>query len=171
MNPAFLYHGSRFEQAELKPGFQHSNELVHWDHTESNKFLYACTVESLAVELGFASSIEKQFKIDRFHVTDKKILIQTDEKITVKDLERVPMFLYIIRFHADDGWVKNDNKHNGINTEYKTKETIYDIDRCKAIKAKDWLSHYDVTITRSAPPKVEGASKQVMESYPAYVQW
>jgi hypothetical protein len=114
--PPFLYHGSRFKQPELMPGFLRSGKLVRWDNTESNKFLYATTEKSLAIELGFASSIEKQFKIDRFEVEHGKMHIQTADYMTIKDLEKVPVFIYTIEYEREDGWMKNRNDHNGIDT-------------------------------------------------------
>jgi hypothetical protein len=170
--PQYLYHGSRFEQTELKPGFYHSGKLVTWDGTENNKHLYATTDESLAVELGFASSIEKQFPIDRFHVDKKKIKIQTKQPLTVQQLEQVPVFVYTIELLPQEGWVKNNNKHNGIDSEWKTPETVKAIVHCRAVNVREWLKHYQIDIQRVMPSVGEGSSKEAMESAtPAYIGW
>jgi len=155
------------------PGFLRSGVLVEWDKTESNRFLYATSVLNTAWELGFASSIEKAFDIERFHVHQGKILIQTQEPITVEDLEKVPVYLYTIHYQDKDGWVKNFNEHNGLDTEYKTKQTIRAIESCVKLDVRKWICNYDVTIEEVLPDIKVGKSKQVtLESHrPVYLKW
>lgn len=171
--PTLLYHGSRFKQDELKPGFLHTGVLVEWDKTESNKFLYATSVLSTAWELGFASSIEKEFDIDRFHVHKGKIAIQTPESIKIEDLEKIEVYLYTIHYRDEDGWTKNFNEHNNIDTEYKTKQTIRSIESCTKLDVRKWLCNYDVTIEKNLPKIEEGKNKQVVleSNIPIYLKW
>lgn len=171
--PNVLYHGSRFKQTELMPGFLRSGVLVEWDKTESNHFLYATSVRNTAVELGFASSLEKMFDIERFHVHEGTILIQTQEEIDINSLGTVLVYLYTINCFETDGWVKNFNEHNGLDTEYKTKQTVRNINKCEKIDVRNWLSNYDVTIEIELPDIKIGKSKQVsLESAPPiYLNW
>jgi len=52
-----LFHGSGFDQSELMPGFYRSGNLVKWDETESNMFLYTTTEREVAIGQGFASTV------------------------------------------------------------------------------------------------------------------
>lgn len=170
--PHLLYHGSRFEQPELMPGFLRSGELVKWDETESNEYLYTTTDKNTAYELGFASSLEKEFDIDRFHVHKGVIIIQTQERITDKMLEQLPVFIYTIPFLREDCWHKNSNDHNGLDTEYKTKNTIDNIHSCEQLDVKKWLCNFEVKIGKNFPLMKDGRSKVAVEALqPAYLKW
>lgn len=171
-NPTVLYHGSRFKQTELKPGFLHTGVLVEWDETESNKFLYATTVFNTAAELGFASSIEKAFNVDRFHVDKGIICIQTPDALKVEQLYNIPVFIYTIRCLDKDCWVKNANEHNGLDTEYKTNRTIHAIEKCEPLDILKWLANYEVRIGRKIVKTANGRGKElVTESLPVYLKW
>lgn len=154
--PPVLYHGSRFKQNELQPGFNHTKKIVTWDKTESNAFLYATSVRNTAIELGFASSLEKIFNITYFRVQDGEIIIECDVPFTLKDLAIVPVFLYKIDCKDADGWVKNNNEHNGLTTEYKTQKTVRSILLTEKIDVCQWLSSYKVNVRRTKHSPVVG---------------
>jgi hypothetical protein len=148
--PNILYHGSRFKQNELQPGYNHSRQLVKWDQTENNTFLYATSVRDTAIELGFASSLEKLFDVTYFKVEGKEILIECASELKLKDLAIVPVYLYKIECKDADGWKKNDNEHNGITTEYKTHNCIRAILLCERVDITQWLKGYRVIVRRGA---------------------
>jgi hypothetical protein len=171
-NPATLYHGSKFKQTELKPGFLHTGVLVKWDKTESNEFLYATTEFNTAAELGFASSLEKIFTMDCFHVDKGHIVIQTPDKITTTQLEQAVVYIYTIECLDKDNWIKNDNEHNGLDTEYKTKCTVRSIKECIKLDVRKWLSNYSVEIKQTEHEVKDGRSKKLtLESRPVYLKW
>jgi hypothetical protein len=149
MLPPLLFHGSRFKQNELQPGFNHTRKIVQWDKTESNVFLYATSVRETAIELGFASSLEKIFEIDLFRVQGKEILIECNAELSMRDLATVPVYLYQLKCKEEDGWVKNDNETNGITTEYKTQRRITEIDLCEKVNIAEWLKQYKVSVRRT----------------------
>lgn len=171
-NPTVLYHGSRFKQTELKPGFLHTGVLVEWDETESNKFLYATSVYNTAMELGFASSIEKAFDVDHFHVDKGIISIQTPDDLKIEQLYNLPVFIYTLQCLDGDCWMKNANEHNGLDTEYKTNRTIRAIEKCEALDIRKWLTNYEVRIERQIAKSANGRGKElVTESIPVYLKW
>ena len=53
----------------------HTGVEVKWDKTESNKWLYATTMMGEAVALGFASVIEKKYRLDRYQFKGDTITI------------------------------------------------------------------------------------------------
>lgn len=150
-----LYHGSAYEQNELMPGFLRSGELVEWDKEESNKYLYATTDREKAIELGFASSVEKQYPMDRFTAKDNSLHFVIDAKKlpTLNDLSKVPVYLYEIEYDTDSGWIKNHNPHNNMITEFKTDQVIESSMILRRIKIdlKNWLKQKKVTITSPRP--------------------
>lgn len=148
--PGILYHGSRFKQNELQPGYNHSRKLVKWDQTENNTFLYATSVKDTAIELGFASSLEKLFDVTYFKVEGKEILIECTSELKLKDLAIVPVYLYKIDCKDSDGWKKNNNEHNGIATEYKTHNCVRSILLCEKVDIALWLKSYRVVVRRGA---------------------
>ena len=169
--PKKLYHGSAYHQTELMPGFNRTGRLVEWDKTENNKFLYATTDEYSAIELGFASSIEKKFTLNRFKSAAKALLIETpDKSLTVAELNKLDVFLYTITVNEEDGWVKNSNRHNGILTEFKTGRTITSIDNCKKIDVKTWLSDFDVRV-KYVGTTHERLSEMSKKTAPNYLRW
>lgn len=122
-----LYHGSMYKQEELMPGFKRSGELSNWDRYESNMFLYVSSHKNSAVLLGIASAMEKKHdlasvKIDHANRTIiARFRKNAPDRTTILDLE---VYLYTLAYRAEDGWVKNKNPFNNIETEYKTKNTI-----------------------------------------------
>lgn len=169
--PKKLYHGSAYQQAELMPGFKRSGQLVEWDKTENNKFLYATTDKDSAIELGFASSIEKKFRLNRFKSNGKALLIETsDVSLTVSELNKLEVFLYTLTLSASDGWVKNSNEHNGLLTEFKTDKTITSIEICKKVDIKEWLSGFDVQIKHTNAAQ-ECLSETLKKKSPNYLKW
>lgn len=123
-----LYHGSGYKQTELKPGFQHSKELVKWDKYESNDYLYVSSHKNSAILLGIVSAWEKKFPIASTKIDEqsRQIRLEFYDKVPSTDeLNRVDAWLYTIaRNDEEDGWVHNHNPFNNIKTEYKTKSTI-----------------------------------------------
>lgn len=164
--PRLLYHGSRFKQPELMPGFNRSGKLVQWDETESNLFLYASSVKDVAIELGFASAIEKLFNVTRFRVENKEITIETELSISQNDLAHAPVYLYTIACQAKDGWKKNNNEHNGIDTEFKTQRTILNILQCERVDIKEWLKQYQVTLKNTG--NTQGVALEAFTPPPSY---
>lgn len=151
--PKLLYHGSLYEQTELKPGFRHTGKVVSWDKTESNMFLYATSIKDTAIELGFASAIEKLFDVEHFRSQGSVISIESDKPLTLEALSKVTVYLYTIRCLDKDGWLKNDNKHNGLTTEYKTDRTIMAIDSLIKVDITEWLKNYTVEVRKKNQSK------------------
>lgn len=154
-----LFHGSMYEQPELMPGFLRSGELVQWDQTESNKYLYTTSDREEAIEQGFASAVEKKYRVDRFIAMGKSVHFVIDEKKlpTMTELQALDVFLYEIDYHRDSGWIKNRNKHNGMYTEYKTDQVIEPglISRCTKIDLKEWLKDRELLITSARAPYLD----------------
>lgn len=148
-----LYHGSKFQQTELKPGLQHSGELTEWDKTESNAYLYATNDREEAIRQGIASTIEKEFDTSRFHITsthfDVFYLKDAQRKPTADAIEKLVIYLYTINRSEHDGWHPVDNPHNGLKgKEFKTTRTMkQQIASCETIVVKDWLEHHHVHLT------------------------
>lgn len=163
-----LYHGSRFKQKELMPGFKRTGVEVKWDKTESNHFLYATSVKATAASLGFASAIEKMFELDEYHTDGNKITIVCKKDLTEHDLQRVIVYLYTINNLPEDEWVKNDNEHNKLDTEYKTTKTITDgIETVEQLDTKEWLKDKEITFKKSEV--AEESHKD--QKKPAYSRW
>lgn len=146
--PEILYHGSMYCQNKLQPGFKHTGKIVKWDVTESNMYLYATSVRATAIELGFASAVEKMFDVTRFISKGDTIRIESTEDITEEDLHKVIVYVYAIPNLQEDKWVLNDNDHNGITTEYKTSRVIRSINSCMQVNIKEWIKKYKVTIVK-----------------------
>lgn len=151
--PDLLYHGSLYHQTELKPGFKHTGKVVSWDKTESNMFLYVTSDKDTAIELGFASAIEKMFNVTHFRSVGNVISVETDQPITLKALAAVTVYLYTIRGLDKDGWLKNDNKNNGLTTEYKTDRTITVINSCVKVDLVDWLKTRTIEVRKPRQTK------------------
>jgi hypothetical protein len=123
-----LYHGSGYRHQELKPGFHHTGVEVNWDEVESNHFLYASTIREDAIDQGFASQMEQKYRIRRYNSTGKTVSIELDPAFPVKveALEKLKIYVYRIKQRPVDGWVKNNNPHNNLKTEWKTDHVIKD---------------------------------------------
>lgn len=149
-----LYHGSGYKQTELMPGFKRSGVLVEWDQTESNKYLYATTDMDTAIGQGFASAVEKLFKMNRFSEKGHEILIEIEgDKIpSLEELQSVNVYLYTIDVRSFDEWEKVNNAVNGLETEYKTQHTIKDgLHSVEKVDLKKWLGSRHVKIIRGKP--------------------
>ncbi|WP_144106781.1 hypothetical protein [Paraburkholderia sp. BCC1886] len=121
-----LYHGSGYNQKELMPGFKRSGVIVRWDKTESNEWLYATTDKQEAIGQAFASMMEKVRGITRYKAHGNVIELSVPEnRIPARsDMETLEIYLYTITNLEQDEWVKNDNAHNKLLTEWKTQSTI-----------------------------------------------
>lgn len=146
MLPNVLYHGSAYWTNELKPGFEHTGIEVQWDETESNRFLYATTERETAIELGLASAIEKAYTLNSYQTRGNAIMINCDQKITVKDLYDLEVWIYTIQPGPKENWSLNKNPHNGLSTEFKTDHTVRSIRAVDRIDIKKWLRNKDVII-------------------------
>lgn len=150
MEPNVLYHGSLYKQNELKPGFKHTGELQVWDGVETNQSLYATTDKAEAALLGLGSATEKAFDTDRFKVTEGEIWIFANRQIPIEDILKLVIYRYTIPFRPQDGWVKNNNKYNEIDTEWKTPNTVRGI-KVEQLNLREVLKGYRVIVT-TAPP-------------------
>lgn len=142
-----LYHGSGFLQTELKPGFQHSGKLVNWDRYESNDYLYVSSDKNSAILLGIVSALEKKFdlvnsKID--HAGRTLRLIFNGEMPSFDKLYDVDVWVYTLAYSDDDEWVHNKNPYNGIETEYKTKNTVKNIVTVEKVNVQKVLNGFAV---------------------------
>lgn len=142
--PHFLYHGSGYEQTQLMPGFLHSGVEERWDETESNKWLYASTEKEVAIELGVGSAIGHVHHMERFSTHGDEVIITTSGKrLTLAEAIKIPAYLYCIIPKEKDHWVKNNNRTNGLDTEWKT-QSVIDIVSCEQIDVKKWFSNKKV---------------------------
>lgn len=122
----YLYHGSMYSHDTLRPGFYYTKKEVNWDETESNRFLYASSIREDSIDQGFASALEQKFQIVGYKSSPGEILIFSDPNRTISqtDLKSIVIYVYKIKYTPSDGWVKNNNQHNNLLTEWKTKNTI-----------------------------------------------
>lgn len=116
-----LFHASFYFAQTLQPGFYASGTEVKWDETESNRFLYATTNRDEAVDQGFFSAMEKIGSLNRIHSSDGSILVDCDnpEELS-KHMQKASIHLYCLDALISDQWVPVNNKHNGLQDEYKT---------------------------------------------------
>lgn len=126
--PPFLYHGSRYKQSQLMPGFKRSGIETRWDKYESNHWLYVSSSKDEAVLLGIASAAEKQLETNRFKydLSKRTINFTADTNVDVKELYNLEVYVYTLAGKESDNWLKNINPVNNIDTEYKTESTITD---------------------------------------------
>jgi hypothetical protein len=131
-----------YAQEELMPGIKRSGEKVEWDGTESNEYLYATTDRETAVSQGFASAMEKVFPVRRFRTEGRDIHIFLEGKHpTPEQLKKLTVNLYTIRVLPQDQWRKNNNKVNGLDTEWTTQQTITSgIESRETIDVPTWLN-------------------------------
>lgn len=149
MNPERLYHGSMYEQDELMPGFKRSGKLVKWDLIESNLFLYTSTSKEEATSLGFGSALEKAFNTERYATLEDTVYIYfKDDVKSLEELFNLEIYVYTIRFDEADGWRKNNNPVNGIDTEWCTKQTIKrNILSRERVDIQQWLKGKRLVLT------------------------
>lgn len=165
-HPEVLYHGSLFEQEELMPGFRRTGKITRWDNTESNVFLYTTSDKDTAIELGFASAIEKLYNVTRFRSQGGTLLIEVDKPLIQEQLDKVVVYLYTIPYRKDHNWIKNDNAANGMTTEYKTRDDVHDIDSCVKVNIKEWLKNFKVVFTKQN--KAGSVALEVLETQQKY---
>ena len=152
--PMYLYHGSAFRQQELKPGFAHTGELVKWDNSEDNTWLYASDDKDEAILLGISSAIEKQFDLDRYQcdAKSKKITITVSGDLSIQDIHKLHVVVYTIKAQNEDGWMANYNPANNIKGEYKTQRHIKDnLIRCEDVNVGEVLRRFKIEIIRNEP--------------------
>ncbi|MBW6069692.1 hypothetical protein [Pseudomonas aeruginosa] len=166
--PELLYHGSLYKQDELMPGFKRSGELVMWDGIESNQYLYATSSEKDASYLGIGSAIEKLFDSDRYATVDRDITIYCQNNIDKNDILKMVVYVYTIPFRDSDKWIKNNNPHNSIDTEWITKNTIHDI-TVKKLDIGEFLKGARITVTKAPvdvdPLNIMSQYRSVTERY------
>lgn len=153
MLPNKLFHGSAFNDRILKPGFEHTGVEVRWDETESNRFLYATTDKDAAIGLGWASSIEKSFELDRFKFEGDTLVIELSPKhqgVSLRDLLACSVFLYTLKPKPEDQWVLVDNAVNNFKSEYKTQATIK-VNPPTRIDLRGWLRNKNVVLNSKSP--------------------
>jgi len=143
-----LYHGSGYRHTELKPGIHYTGKKVTWDTTESNEWLYATTCMEEAIAQGFASVVEKHYTLNRFQSHGRNLTLVVDgPPPKLEDLQHLAVYLYTLDWLDADNWIKVNNLHNGMQTEYKTQSVLTKaIDRCEQVDLKTWLSRKTVKI-------------------------
>lgn len=134
-----LYHGSMYSITDgvLMPGFKRSGELVEWDKTESNEWLYAIGNKSLAETLGVFSALEKKYNVSRCTIVNKVVYIESATNLTNCDIGTLDVYIYTIDA-TKNNWVLVNNEFNRIQDEYKTKDTVTPISSYK-LNVNDWL--------------------------------
>jgi hypothetical protein len=147
-----IYHGSMFDVTELKPAFQITKTLVRWDHTESNKFLYATKCKDEAIDQGFFSMMSLTDEVDEIHSDGKNIVVISKNPNKLIKLGNKPIYVYELELSSD--WTKVNNQHNGLGEEYKTKKTISDILSKEKIEFSTWIKNKHVSFEpRKSSPK------------------
>jgi hypothetical protein len=124
-----LFHGSGYLNKTLQPGFNYTGELVQWDKTESNKFLYLSRDENEAVLNGLCGALSINHDIDQFSFSDDDNILKIttpDSSLTADMVYSSKVWLYRILKTKDIKIVGND--YNGSTTEYKTDKVINYID-------------------------------------------
>lgn len=148
MNPALLYHGSLYKQNELMPGFKRSGKLVQWDGIENNTYLYTSSVKEEAVSLGVGSALEKVLDSRRYATFENNVVVYFFKDLpSAEDLLKLEIYVYTIRFKEADGWVKNNNPFNNIDTEWVTQSTIQGLAKCEQIDVREWLMDKNLLFT------------------------
>lgn len=141
--PKNLYHASNFESTTLRPSFEITGELVEWDGTESNKYLYASTDKDEAIKMALASYLEREYGVDRFITEGKQIVIHSIVKLKTTDILKAVIWIYSIDVNKDDGWFKNNNGWNKMTTEYKTMKNISRFKYVEKIDTVKYFKDYD----------------------------
>jgi hypothetical protein len=160
--PALLYHGAIGEYSSLMSGFSRTGELVKWDETESNQYLYATSSREEAISQGFASIVEKHWRLARYRTKGREIEISVEAGTTLptlSQLRNLVICLYTIKTYPEHAWVKNTNEFNGLDTEYKTEKNIYADDfTLEKVSAAPWLDRHHIVI-RVNPQSVKSNSR------------
>lgn len=150
--PIYLYHGSAYKQSELMPGFARSGNLVEWDGTESNKWLYVADDKTEAIMLGISSAIEKKYKLDRYHYDEgrKRLTIEVSEPdFDKRNIFDLVVWVYTIKADRKDGWQANWNAQNNMSGEFKSQRTIdKNILKVEAVDIQRVLHGTHITIVK-----------------------
>lgn len=148
MNPSLLFHGSLYKQNELMPGFKRSGKLVQWDGIENNTYLYTTTEKEEAISLGLGSALEKELDSRRYATYDDNIVVYfTGDLPAPEEILKLVIYVYTIRFKESDGWVKNSNPFNNIDTEWITQKTIHNLAKCEQVDVGAWLRNKNLLLT------------------------
>jgi hypothetical protein len=149
MNPPQLFHGSLYKQNELMPGFKRTGKLVQWDGIENNTYLYTTSDREEAHSLGFGSALEKVLDSRRYATYDNNIVVYfMGDLPDPEKLRELEIYVYTIRFDANDGWVHNENPLNNIETEWVTKQTIRkNLLKCERVDVAQWLQGKNLLFT------------------------
>lgn len=155
--PSPLFHGSMYKQSELMPGFKRSGEKVEWDGVESNEYLYATTDRETAINQGFASALEKVFPVERFRTEGDDIHVHVKGQPPSEEaMRKITVYLYTLKDLPHDLWRKNNNKVNGLDSEWVTQNTICDgIESCETIDVPAWLAGRAITFHKHEEPDAE----------------
>lgn len=148
-----LYHGSMYlnDDGYLMSGFLRSGELVKWDKTETNEWLYAIGDIERAVALGVASAVEKVFKTKRWSERGKHITIESysnGDPITLEAMKELEVYVYEIERTEMDKWVYVNNEVNNIDNEFKTKNKVR-YNNYSKVDVPAWLAKRKITFTTS----------------------
>lgn len=163
-----LFHGSRFRQAEIMPGFARTGELIQWDKTESNEWLYATTNRDEAIRQGFYSLVSQLLDVKRCYTAGNQLILELypqhdpDKEALLAHIQvygmnqwlnSLKVYLYEIEDRREDGWIKNNNEHNNLLTEWKTQATIRDNFKVEEIHIGAWFKTKHTTIELAIPDK------------------
>lgn len=145
--PKYLYHGSSVNDYVLMPGIKKTKELTVWENGLTNEYLYAGEEKEFAIDMAFASLLEKKYLINKFQTNENDILIELDIKspiLTKIKLSVLKVFIYTINTQPTDKWLKI-NKDEGSN-EWRTKNTINHWIKKEMIYGYRWLKNKNITI-------------------------
>lgn len=102
-----LYHGSYYATDTLRPGFEHSQTEIRWDHGQSNRYLYATPQRDLALAMGYASALEQVgILVARVRTRGRRLLIDLEPASWAERAhiaERVAQ-IYLYEIQDDGGW-------------------------------------------------------------------
>lgn len=145
-----LYHGSNFNQKEIKPSYQHTGELEEWDDTESNEWLYATTDKELSGLMAIASYMGRHYLVNRFSTGDRSIEIEFEKGEDLskanKELYNIPIVIYELQL--DDKWELVNNSNNQDVPEYKSKESFTKFKK-QVYNSKELLMGFEVKLLTS----------------------
>ncbi|MFO5452875.1 hypothetical protein ACLBO7_30420, partial [Klebsiella pneumoniae] len=74
-------------------------------------------------DLSVLIAMAKLFDSDRYATVDRDITIYCQNNIDKSDILKMVVYVYTIPFRDSDKWIKNNNPHNSIDTEWITKDT------------------------------------------------
>lgn len=132
-----LYHASSYDADVLMPGIYLAGELIKWDETESNEYLYACLDQQEAIAQGFFSGFSKVTYVKEIHSHDNTVtVVCQDPRKLMRYAGQLIVYLYAISGNHE--WIAVDNKHNGMKGEYKTKSKVSTFLYKQSISYAEW---------------------------------